>query len=362
MSGTTVMRDAARREASRAGAVRRRLLRTVDASELSPAKLASSLLEVLVEEIPCAGGALVLMHPQTALFWTGAVAGLPAASCHPFFTVEVTSDSPRTFRRLAAAGAPATGLSLHSDQEEPLLTQVLAPHGYTDELRVVCRDAATAWGGVSLWRDRDAFRAEDERVLDAVSDLIGRALRDAVLRSLEQVAGAPESRGMIVVEADEVVEVSAEGTAFLRELDDPGVEEYRHLDHLLALTQTTPRFSTVLGTVDGSWLCAHGTPLTSGRVAVVLSSATPADLMGPRVAGAGLTGREVEVTRLLCRGLSDNEIALQLRISPHTVHDHVRAVRRKLGVRSRGEISALVFAERYLPDFLDSAEVTHRAT
>jgi DNA-binding CsgD family transcriptional regulator len=362
MSGTTTVRSvAARREDSRTAALSRSLLRAVDPAEVSPAKLASSMLDVLVEEIPSAGGALLLMHPQTGLFWTGAVAALPAASCHPFFSVEVTSDSPRAFRHLTV-GSPATALSLRGEADDPLLTEVLAPHGYTDELRVVCRDAASAWGGVSLWRDRGTFGPEDERVLGAVADLIGRTLRDGVLRSLDQVVDVPESRGMVVVEAGVVVEVSVEGTTFLRELEDPGLEEYRHLDHLIALARTSPRFSTVVGTAEGGWLCAHGTPLTSGRVAIVISAATPADLLGARVAGAGLTGREVETTRLLCRGLSDNEIARELGISAHTVHDHVRAVRRKLGVRSRGEISALVFADRYLPDFLDSAEVTHTGT
>ena len=50
---------------------------------------------------------------------------------------------------------------------------------------------------------------------------------------------------------------------------------------------------------------------------------------------AGLTEREVEVLRLVARGLADREVATRLVISPHTVHAHLRAIYRKLEVTSR---------------------------
>ena len=52
-------------------------------------------------------------------------------------------------------------------------------------------------------------------------------------------------------------------------------------------------------------------------------------------ASAVLTERELEVLRLVARGLSDGEIAKRLVVSPHTVHRHVANVRAKLGEPSR---------------------------
>ncbi|HEX5730918.1 response regulator transcription factor [Microbacterium sp.] len=50
---------------------------------------------------------------------------------------------------------------------------------------------------------------------------------------------------------------------------------------------------------------------------------------------AGLTAREVEVLRLLTEGLSNNDLAARLVVSPRTVHTHLRSIFGKLGVSSR---------------------------
>jgi pimeloyl-ACP methyl ester carboxylesterase/DNA-binding CsgD family transcriptional regulator len=65
----------------------------------------------------------------------------------------------------------------------------------------------------------------------------------------------------------------------------------------------------------------------------------PAD-DGPAV----LTERELEVLRLVARGLSDGEISERLVVSPHTVHRHVANVRAKLREPSRA--SAVASAAR----------------
>lgn len=51
-----------------------------------------------------------------------------------------------------------------------------------------------------------------------------------------------------------------------------------------------------------------------------------------------LTPRAREVLELLQRGDSEKEIASELGISVHTVHDHVKAIHRAYKVRSRGEL------------------------
>jgi len=69
----------------------------------------------------------------------------------------------------------------------------------------------------------------------------------------------------------------------------------------------------------------------------VVSTAAP----GAVAQGGALTARELEVLRLVARGLSNKEIAADLGITTHTVKYHLAAVLEKLGVRSRTEAVSL---------------------
>jgi DNA-binding CsgD family transcriptional regulator len=60
----------------------------------------------------------------------------------------------------------------------------------------------------------------------------------------------------------------------------------------------------------------------------------------------GLTGREVEVLRLVAAGRSNREIANELFISPKTASVHVSNIMGKLGAASRGEAAAKAHALR----------------
>ncbi|HKJ93993.1 MAG TPA: response regulator transcription factor, partial [Gammaproteobacteria bacterium] len=61
---------------------------------------------------------------------------------------------------------------------------------------------------------------------------------------------------------------------------------------------------------------------------------------GARSRPAGLSGREVEVLRLLAAGRSNREIAVSLFVSPHTVANHVRSILGKTGTANRTEAAA----------------------
>jgi ATP/maltotriose-dependent transcriptional regulator MalT len=57
--------------------------------------------------------------------------------------------------------------------------------------------------------------------------------------------------------------------------------------------------------------------------------------VGGEPAAVLLSSRERQVLALVAAGLSDQEMAEQLVLSPHTVHRHVANIRRKLGRGSR---------------------------
>ena len=65
---------------------------------------------------------------------------------------------------------------------------------------------------------------------------------------------------------------------------------------------------------------------------------------------AGLTPREVEVLRLLARGLSNKEIAARLVISPKTVANHVEHIYAKIDASTRATASLFAMQHGLLPE------------
>ena len=100
--------------------------------------------------------------------------------------------------------------------------------------------------------------------------------------------------------------------------------------------------------------------LHADREIVVVGAAEDADLVlservvqaaAPATASpdAALTARELEVLRLLARGLGNKEIAGELGITTHTVKYHLAALLEKLGVRSRTEAVSLGIRRGLVP-------------
>lgn len=52
-----------------------------------------------------------------------------------------------------------------------------------------------------------------------------------------------------------------------------------------------------------------------------------------------LTERELEITRLIATGKKNKEIAMELNLSPHTVHTHRKNILKKVGVSSALELT-----------------------
>jgi len=65
----------------------------------------------------------------------------------------------------------------------------------------------------------------------------------------------------------------------------------------------------------------------------------------PRINEHHLTARESEVLRLICRGATNKEGALQLQISPRTVESHRAKIMRKFGARNAADLLRKVLLE-----------------
>jgi HD-GYP domain-containing protein (c-di-GMP phosphodiesterase class II) len=89
--------------------------------------------------------------------------------------------------------------------------------------------------------------------------------------------------------------------------------------------------------------------LDGDAVQAVLAAAGHA-AMRRRDYPAGLTAREVDVLRLLARGLSSRKISERLVISPKTVRNHLEHIYTKIGVTSRVTASLFAVQNGLLPE------------
>jgi DNA-binding CsgD family transcriptional regulator len=222
---------------------------------------------------------------------------------------------------------------------------------------------ASQWGVAQFDRLGDSSRfSDDEKAwLERIAPVLARALRRSLLA---QPASSPASRGpgILVLDPDgDAVSATSEATAWLDELESvyaPSgtlpvpLEASAYASRVRAALDSSgePVPRARLRTRTGVWLLIHGSMLQgTDNLALVIEPAKGGDVAPLIVEAYGLTQRELDVTRAIARGLGTAEIAAHLFLSQHTVRDHVKSVFEKVGVSSRGELVAKVFADHYSP-------------
>jgi HD-GYP domain-containing protein (c-di-GMP phosphodiesterase class II)/DNA-binding CsgD family transcriptional regulator len=120
-------------------------------------------------------------------------------------------------------------------------------------------------------------------------------------------------------------------------------------DVFAALTADRPHRSAFAADVAARMLEAEaGRTLDANAVDCVLAAAGRRAAPPPPGWPADLTDREVDVLRLIARGLSNRQVAERLFISPKTVGRHVENLYVKIGVSSRAAAAVFAMEHRLL--------------
>lgn len=241
----------------------------------------------------------------------------------------------------------ATGGDLESSYR---YRNALRPSGIGHELRAALVADGACWGYLVLLRtpERADFDAAAVDAVAAVVPELAADLRDGLLAA--RAASMPADQGLAIIGqggglegvnayAAEVFDrLSAANPAVRLQLPVP-------VAVLVASLQApdAPDTRRALVSVGGEgWLVLEAGRVVDGtgdsRVVVSMQPARP-HLLAPLVLqAAGLTEREIGVTRLVLHGLSTAEIAARLDISRYTVQDHLKAIFAKTGTRGRREL------------------------
>ncbi len=333
---------------------RDRILRAVE-RELSLDALLSEVVRALHDVADFGESAIVLTDPDTLLPFGGVVEGLASHTCVPFWDNELRDPDFAKFNALARSSDPVASLYEATDGElarSPRFQKLYAHLDVGDELRIAFRSGESCWAVAWLIRDATLgpFTATEMSEVRNLVPVAARAISGAVTRrSCDEGPGGPV---MLVVGTDGSIEaMSAGAEELLPELRINGFDEITPPTAVVAAARRAlgNRSSTTTAlrarSATGRWLKLHASPLgDNGQVAVMIEAASPSDLVPILLESYGLTQRETHVVLLLARGFSTKEIAAELTLSKHTVHDHIKAIFAKCGVSSRGELVAGLFS------------------
>jgi DNA-binding CsgD family transcriptional regulator len=297
----------------------------------------------------------------------GLVENVVPGGCALYWGRELAVDDVLRYRDLAGSAHPGgtLGAATGGDPNRSArFRDLLGPMGYGDELRAAFSTGTSTWGVVSLLRERGRapFTPRDvDHVLRLgpamTSGLAGLAVADRSGTTTHELDGP----GTALYDAGgTLLSLDDRAAAWFTELGGTGWETG---DHFLMSTVSAlvaeagvrvdglaSAFAR-LRTPGGRWLVLHASRMRSigggaSTTAVVVEPAKPAQVAPIVIEAFGLTPREDEITRAVARGLSNADIAASLRLSVHTVRDHLKAVFAKVDVNSRGELVATLFADR----------------
>lgn len=277
-----------------------------------------------------------------------------------------------SFTQLCCAGVNAVAMALATngqpERSKRFTDLVVGALDCTDELRILASDGKDLWGGIALFRSGGAATQYTEDAVAfaaSLSSAFARGLRVGVLtaiaRSVPEPAPTSGPGVMIFDSAGQLVQATPGAADWLSQrLASGGTLASPVIGSLIAaawrcasgVADELPAARIRLA--NGMWIVLHAAPLTAGdgaatNVVLTVDLARPPDIVPVLAAAFDLTNRERDVAALILHGTDTRGIAAQLHLSAHTVHDHVKAIFDKTGVRSRRELLAQVFFEQYVP-------------
>jgi DNA-binding CsgD family transcriptional regulator len=293
--------------------------------------------------------------------------------CLRLWELEFFAEDVNLYRDVARAATPARSLR-EASGDRPARSaryrEFLRPNGLGDELRGALRASGDTWAWLSLYREegQPAFEESEVELVAGLSEPLGAAVREHA-RSEPVPAVEVGERGpglMLFASTGELVSMNDDALAWLDELPpDHGKAKSGGVRLPIGLAAAIMRAraiaeerdhgsarARVRSAASGRWLVCHASCLRDangelGQTALAIEPANASEVAPIIVQAYELSGREQQITELIAQGSTTDAIASRLYLSVHTVRDYIKAIFEKVGVSSRGELVAKLFADHY---------------
>ncbi|HZU17688.1 MAG TPA: LuxR C-terminal-related transcriptional regulator [Candidatus Dormibacteraeota bacterium] len=229
--------------------------------------------------------------------------------------------------------------------------ELMRPCGIADELRAALVTGGHCWGSLALYRERSSgwFDQQDRESIARLVPLLAEHSRGTFSSVSPLTMDRGRAGGVVVLDAGlRPLTRDGQGARWLSHLPGRLVPPSQPLPALIYALVARLRAGLAARartwTTDGRWALVEVSRLegaaSAGVFAITIQRLPPQEAADLRMCVAGLSRRERELASLVLRGSSTAEIGTALRISRHTVRDHLKAIFEKLGVRSRGQLTA----------------------
>jgi DNA-binding CsgD family transcriptional regulator len=326
---------------------------------LQPAALRGELLPRLRRAVPIDALWWATVDPATLLFTQAYREEIPESTGPYFVENEFLRDDVNKWTEVARVPGGVRTLLQATDgrpDASPRYRDVFQPLGLQDELRAVLRSRGRVWGFLCLHREAPSpFSAQEAQLVARLAPHVGEGMRLALLAQDACEADLADAPGLVLLAADgTLISTNLAAERWLDELRGPADTdlpiEVRAVAMRLRRDDGDRRARHVrVRTKAGRWAVLHASWMGGAEqptVAVIIEDANPAHLAPVVMDAYGLTDQERAVALLVFRGLSTAEISSSLRITDHTVQDHLKSIFDKTGVRSRRELVASVLKHR----------------
>jgi DNA-binding CsgD family transcriptional regulator len=329
---------------------------------LEPAALRAAVLPRLRSAVPVDALWWATVDPATLLFTQAYREELPSDTGPYFVDNEFLGDDVNKWTELAHDRSGVRTLAAATDGKlarSARYRDIFEPLGLADELRAVLRARGAVWGFMCLHRERGvAFSSREQDFIRRIAPHLAEGVRLSLLVQCAARDDLAESPGLILLAPDNsVVGKNPAADQWIAELEWQEAGQVPIEIHSLAIRLRRADASTNLAplrvrTRSGRWIILQAS-WVSGEdrnvVGVIIQEATPDEVAPIVMSVYGLSEQERAVSGLVFQGQSTQAISQRLHISEHTVQDHLKSIFDKTGVRSRRELVATVFRQRYLP-------------
>jgi len=308
------------------------------------------LLEVIARSVPHDAYSWLLTDPETTV-GPSPLAEVPClARLHELVRLRYTT-GPRW--------DPHAGVRIFATSPRGAWHAFVADYGVRDVASVSFGDRFGCWGFLDLWRD-SPFTEDEVALLASLVAPVTDLLRRNQAAALRRVTSSLRASGPVVLLLAPSLEVrlqTEESEAVMRKLLPTEASRrpvpagaYNVAAQLLAVEagiDEHPAWARVHVEEEG-WLSFRAARLGGhdGDIAVTLEPLSANDRLSLFARSHALSKREVAVIGCLAEGNDTRHVATRLKVSEHTVQDHLKSVSAKTGLRSRVALLAAAVGGR----------------